>query len=444
MNKLTGRIKQTGTSIEHHARCLSEAWRFRWHLYISEKFLTLDDLFHKGFVFSIERDLTSPATRVMFNHSSRTMQQICLKMWLACNNGVYNTGGVHETKRRTQFLLEGLEFNRIFAPDIYFGIVPILSERALKYDVIECGPLIRNPEISSLDCDRPYALVMKRLDEGRRLDHQLDTRSLCNEQGMEFLALEIVAMHKQLNPSSNDTDILACLSAKLQLNRRYFHEALHQVQKAPTHYDFRMRYGDWSMDWFKSVGWLMGQVAKAHLYDFKKRYVDGHVRRCHGDLKATNLWMYPKNASHSQSFAFPGRLLPMDGVDFNPEFCHIDTLSDVAMLAVDLEMRINNLPENKNKKNRGEQLAGHFLQTYLQTTGESDDVWPMLEYYLTEKAMVCSYMSILFDNMPTLGEQYLEVVLSHSQKLVKYLPQKIDRKITKPLTFTANETTPCC
>src|SRR5713101_5738787 len=78
---------------------------------------SLDKLLSKGFVFPIDKDLRSPATRVMLNNSSRIRQHFCLKMWLECNNGVYNTG---DLARRTKYLLEGLQFNRHFAPDIYF------------------------------------------------------------------------------------------------------------------------------------------------------------------------------------------------------------------------------------------------------------------------------------------------------------------------------------
>src|SRR5579872_5417911 len=51
----------------------------------------LNKLFYEGFTFPIEKDLRSPATRVMLSNSNHSGKQICLKMWLECNNGVYNT-----------------------------------------------------------------------------------------------------------------------------------------------------------------------------------------------------------------------------------------------------------------------------------------------------------------------------------------------------------------
>src|SRR5712692_1987106 len=74
----------------------------------------LDKLFQNGFTFPIDKDLKSPATRVMFSNSNDVRQQICLKMWLECNNGVYDTA---DLVRCTEYLLEGLKFNRRSASD---------------------------------------------------------------------------------------------------------------------------------------------------------------------------------------------------------------------------------------------------------------------------------------------------------------------------------------
>jgi len=51
----------------------------------------------------------------------------------------------------------------------------------------------------------------------------------------------------------------------------------------------------------------------------------------------------------------------------------------------------------------------------------------LLEYYMTEKAMICAFMSILYDQLPTLGEKYLDVAFAHAQRLqrkLKLLPTK--------------------
>src|SRR5712691_7411315 len=54
--------------------------------------IPLHILLQKEFTFQVDVNLTSSATRVMFNNSDQTRQQICLKMWLECRNDLYNTG----------------------------------------------------------------------------------------------------------------------------------------------------------------------------------------------------------------------------------------------------------------------------------------------------------------------------------------------------------------
>src|SRR5260370_41514472 len=121
-------------------------------------------------------------------------------------------------------------------------------------------------------------------------------------------------------------------------------------------------------------------------------------KRCHGDLKATNLWVRPKSSLGGLK-KNGQELIALDCVDFNPDFCHIDTLSDVAMLAIDIEMHLTSKTDNSINARFGQKLAEHFLYTYLEEAKErSEAVWPLLEYYMTEKSMVCAYVSILYDN----------------------------------------------
>jgi aminoglycoside phosphotransferase family enzyme len=156
---------------------------------------------------------------------------------------------------------------------------------------------------------------------------------------------------------------------------------------------------------------------------FQQRHEDHHIMRCHGDLKTTNLWIKPQSSYLFGLIKQPPRLIALDCVDFNPEFCHIDTLSDVAMLAIDLEMHLSRdwLDVNecsKMQKQEGERLARNFLDFYLCEMQEDSEKWgPLLEYYMTEKSMVCAYVSILFDKNPLNSKKYLEVAFVHAQRL---------------------------
>lgn len=337
------------------------------------------------FNFTIHKSLASSATLVMFNE--KNLKNICLKMWITCNNDLYQT---EENDKRIKFLLRGLSFNRRFAQEVYLGIVPIQKKTK---NVLICGPLIKKPKFENLNKTLEYALVMKRLDEQYRLDHLLYPLHYGNEEGMEFLAKSISRMQRQLIGSSGNWGQPRQLAHKLGLNQKLFREALEKL--ALNQYSS-----------YIEIGKEMNRAITTLQNNFKTRFENGHIKQCHGDLKATNLWVLPN----------PQRLLSLDCIDFKAEFCNIDTLSDVAMLAIDLEMRL---------ADKGVQLANHFLQVYLRETREKEDIWPILEYYMTEKAMICAYMSILYDGLPTLGEKYIKVALDHSLKLNHLLQERV-------------------
>ena len=71
------------------------------------------------------------------------------------------------------------------------------------------------------------------------------------------------------------------------------------------------------------------------------------------------------------------------------------------MLVIDLEMLLltNWLKVNFSSNGQEEgSLTKYFLNCYLREMQEESDNWyPLLEYYMTEKSMVCAYVSILYD-----------------------------------------------
>jgi aminoglycoside phosphotransferase family enzyme len=351
--------------------------------------------------YRIESQVYSPATRVIFTHDEQTNQRICLKLWRPCKNELYDT---EDVAKCTEYLVEGLEFNRRFAPNVYLGITPVLSENALE---IRCGHLIEEPEKSKLGLGKQYALVMKFLDEDWRLDQQLLQGELATEQAMDFLAIDVAKMHQQLEDSPKEMGMSKPNSiwSKLALNRNLFDEAL-----------TRLGHQSIEIEQYKLIGSLMNQAYEYYIPYFQERYNGDHIKRCHGDLKVTNLWVQP---------ASPGcgrQLLALDCIDFNPVFCYIDTLSDVAMLAVDLEAHFLSRGEGQQA---GRKLAEHFLSTYLQERGETGEaIEPLLKYYMVEKSMVCTYVGVLYkseyENLAMLREIYLEVALTHAKELIKF------------------------
>ena len=360
-------------------------------------------IFREFVSYPVEEELVSPATRVVFTHSKRTRQPICLKVWLRCSNELYDT---EDIARCTNYMIDGLKFNRKFAQNVYLGIAPV----QLDEHTIRRGWLISEPEKCVLEPGVEYALVMRCLEKGWQLDQLLSEGKLATEAHMAFLAEEVARFHKHLASSPRDMGNYDCILSKLDINMHLFNKALYQLDEG-----YLEKYG-WISD-------LMDQACEGYRGRFDLRYATGHIKRCHGDLKSTNLWVRPEKSLFFGLKKYPRQLLALDCVDFNhPEFCHIDTLSDVAMLAIDIEARLTIQAAEDPQEQRSRGLAEHFLNVYLQELKENSKIsWPLLEYYMTEKAIICAYMSILYDNLTELGETYLEVALAHAQKLEQQL-----------------------
>ncbi len=363
---------------------------------------------YPNLLYPIEDEIVSTTTRVILTRRKQNQQQVCLKLWQqkVCNQEL--------VMRHAAYLVEGFEFNRRFAPKVYLGIAPVkLSMDTTK---IRRGKLIDKPKKRDLKPEVDYVVVMRCLDRDWRLDYQLSQGGLGTQKGIEFLAREVARMHRQLEKSPEAMGEPERISSKLAINSRLYQEALHLLASDPDHtgkHDLLRKYG-----WLSN---LMVQACESYTGYFEQRCEDGSIKRCHGDLKTSNLWVRPKRSLFGLKKSGQ-ELIALDCIDFNPEFCHIDILSDVAMLAIDIETHLIKEPDKGTNKHYVQQLARHFLDSYLREVEEtSEAAWPLLEYYMTEKAMVCAYVSILYDDQLTLGKKYLTVALSHAQRLEKML-----------------------
>jgi len=383
--------------------------------------------------YPFEDEIILTTTRVIFTRSKRSGEPICLKLWQRTAEEVCDDQLI---VRSDEYLLEGFEFNKMFALDVYLGIASVIIHDDKK---IQRGPLIKNPHEGQLPGgknDERNALVMKTLKEHQRLDQQLKDGKV----DVAFLACEVARMHRLIHKLSvgnvlDDYGTPARIASKLDLNIQFFHEAVNRLY--PN-----------GRDRYKSICDTLEKASKAFDPLFAARYQEGRIKRCHGDLKVTNLWIRRTFSSFPRC-----RLVALDCIDFNPSLCHIDTLSDVAMLAVDLERLTLSqssgrmaamvleyldppiLPEQK--------LVYSFLFTYLNEMQEDfASVEPLLEYYMTEKAIVCAYVSILFDlHNYDLGKQYLQIACTHAQRLDKCLRRAQLTPVTSVAQLIPTETT---
>jgi aminoglycoside phosphotransferase family enzyme len=365
---------------------------------------------------SVKDRIISPTTQVVFTVSRLAERPICVKVWQ--RNRIKK-----DVARQILYLLEGFIYNQRFAPGVYLGIM-YLERLSADAQTFLPGHLTIVPHKSKLTHGE-YAYVMRALQIDWRLDHRLHSEKglLATNEGMKFLAKEVARLHRRAGFSFSNRGLPASIVDKLKFNQKFFAQVLEKLSQ-----DGIDVYA------YQEISSVMESAVFGLETDFKRRFDQGHIKRCHGDLKLTNLWIWPASAK------FPPQLLALDCIDFNPDFCHIDTLSDFAMLAMDLQMHLL----DKSHHHVDEDLVEAFISTYLQEAAEDEaSVRLLLKYYITEKAMVCANVSILGDGDQERGRRYLSLALKHGQELQKLLllpsGQPI-QLIEKKLSNTAEST----
>lgn len=388
--------------------------------------------------YPIEEEFVSTTTRVIFTHRKQNRQQVCLKLWQ-----LENICNPKLVTKKVNYLLEGIEFNRRLAPSVYLGIAPVYIKGNESPKKILRGKLMEKPKEKHFKDGVEYAIVMRRLDENFRLDHQIYNQTLSEIVDFEFLAKEVARMHKQLPNSPDDMGKPTYIASKLEINRQLFEGSLQQLIEEPQ----RLCIPDQDCSFIDQYLWISNLMIRAYtecIGLFQQRHDSHCIKRCHGDLKTTNMWIEPDKSYLFGLIKQPRQLFAIDCVDFNPEFCHIDTLSDLAMLVIDLEMHFLTdwlkLDFCSNWQGQeGECLTMYFLDCYFREMHEDKDKWgSILEYYMTEKSMVCAYVSILYDERPLIGKKYLEVAYIHAQRLEKMLKQSASKEQTAPLSVSSH------
>ena len=351
-------------------------------------------------VYRIKHQFLSPATRIVLAHEKYTERPLCFKIWLPCENGVYSTSS---KRKRISFLLEGLEFNRRFAPNVYLGVIEV-RHTSLKRKEIRCGPIIKEPDKSMLKVSREYALVMEWLDRNWQMSNWLQENPDAIPTKLEFVAQKIAEMHRNLHTGTRAISFGTPESIKTKLNDNsaLFIKAINRLAS------FKIE-----TEQFLSIVPIMEHAHTELVPLFRQRQRKGHIKRCHGDLKLSNLWIRPAQNSEGQE------LLALDCVDFRASYCYIDTLSDFAMLVVDLELFLSKQTELKASSPHAA-LIQQFINTYLEATEEEVSIANLLmAYYVAEKSIVCAYMHILFQEkiVPSLCQLMMSNALKHADYL---------------------------
>lgn len=239
-------------------------------------------------------------------------------------------------EKRQYFCAEELRLNRRFAPDLYLEVVPITGSRTHPYlagDGAAIEYAVKMQEFLQHDLLGTYAT-----------EHRLEPAHI------DSMARVIADFHSIATPADPDS-VFGSSKTFLKWSRENFEhiDAVLPGQVLPEGYE---ALKEWCL--------LPGD---AHQAATNKRKSDGFVRECHGDLHLDNIAL------------IDGRITPFDCIEFNEDLRWIDTMSEVAFVAMDLQAR--GYPG----------LAWRFINHYLQITGDYAGI-ALLRSYFVYRALV--------------------------------------------------------
>jgi len=241
-------------------------------------------------------------------------------------------------EKRKYFCEQEVELNSRLAPEMYIGVFPITTN---MFD-----PGIPNEENQIID----FALQMLRMDNEKEMDKLLKDNRV-KEISIKRLA-EIIAK---------------------------FHKNARVIRDAFDTSGFQDEYADIltvSEIINKKIGksWqdkILSCIEKSNSYLnasrslMNHRIIKGFHRDCHGDLNASNIFLYDDP-------------VVFDCIEFNKKFRHIDILNDIAFLCVDIDFY--------EKK----ELSNLFYKHYQESLGEDQDDFSrgLFLYYKSYRANI--------------------------------------------------------
>ena len=237
--------------------------------------------------------------------------------------------------KRHFFCLEELRLNRRFAPEIYLELVEIRG----------------SPESPRLQGDGEvieYAIRMLEFPQQCLLSKHAAKKDLTPEI-IDAIAARVSEVHTEAEPADVNSEFGTGSVAEQWSEENMVHIA-NQIPAdfLPDSY-FRLQR------WYRENKGLLATI--------DERKQEGFVRECHGDLHLGNMAL------------ISGRIILFDCIEFNPELRWIDTISEAAFVAMDLNAR--GYPA----------YCWRFLNRYFEASGDYEAI-RLLRYYFVYRALV--------------------------------------------------------
>lgn len=228
----------------------------------------------------------------------------------------------------------------------------LLNRRLAPTVYLEVLALRRTPQGYSFQGDGPiveYLLKMQRLPDQASLTALLAQQAV-PPQTVVALAQCLAAFHASAAavPSSQDYGTLRQVNAD-------WHENFVQTLPCLGHTISQPAY--------EQIQQAVRTFTRRHANWFAQRVQEGHIRDCHGDLRAEHVYV------------LDGQIHIIDCIEFSPQFRFIDVASEVAFLAMDLD-RLG-FPA----------VARQFVQAYVAETRDLM-LYRLLAFYRCYRAYV--------------------------------------------------------
>jgi aminoglycoside phosphotransferase family enzyme/gluconate kinase len=267
--------------------------------------------------------------------------------------------------RRHFYCSEELRLNRRFAPRIYLDLVEIRGSR-------DAPRLLGDGEVIE------YAVKMKQFSQQCLLSNYAANGKL-DAALIDVMAKRVNDLHTDGTSAATDNEYGTSGVARRwsEENMTHISETI-PVALLPESFT-RLQA------WYRDNGGL--------LEDIDRRKRDGYVRECHGDLHLGNMAL------------IEGEVTAFDCLEFNAELRWIDTISEAAFVAMDLQAR--GYPG----------YCWRFINRYLEVSGDYAAV-KLLRYYFIYRALVRAKVEALRvghsedagDNIPAAFEPALEYI----------------------------------
>ena len=239
-------------------------------------------------------------------------------------------------EKRQFYCAEELRLNRRFSPDIYLQVVSIRGTSS-EPRISDNGPVIE------------YAVKMREFSQQDLLSNYATSGKLTAAH-IDAIADAIAGIHDSATRATAESEFGTAEQVSIWSRENLIHIS----DTMPA--DALPRYFDALKNWCLQMDHDYSPVIDA-------RKQNGFVRECHGDLHLRNMAL------------IDGRVTLFDCIEFNPALRWIDTISEVAFIAMDLQAR--GYPG----------YCWRFINRYLESSGDYEGS-SMLRYYFVYRALV--------------------------------------------------------